>query len=224
MRLADCFTDMMAYTLLLKKKTGPESIPFDQAHAHMDRLIRESEVLSEQARATREDYDLARFAVFAWIDEAVMGSAWEGRGYWQGEQLQRRYYQTSDAGELFFQKLNTIGPHQNPVREVYYLCLALGFTGQYHNQGDDMLIDQLKTSNLKLLTGSSMDLPAIDRMQLFPDAYRKDPHSVDAGGKGGFSLLTAAAFLVPVGLYGILFFIYRFVLSNVGETLISRIP
>ena len=223
MRLADCFTDMMAYTVMLKKRTGPD-LSFDQARAHMDRLIRDSEALSGQARVAREDYDLARFAIFAWIDEAIMGSSWDGRTYWQGEQLQRRYFQTADAGELFFQKLNTIGPHQNPVREVYYICLALGFTGQYHNKGDDMLIDQLKVSNLKLLTGSSLDLPAIDRMQLFPDAYAKNTETSDAGAPGGFSLLTAAAFLAPVGLYGILFLIYKFVLSNVGETLISRIP
>ncbi len=224
MRLADCFTDMMAYTIMLKKKSGMESIPFDQARAHMDRLIRESQTLSSQANVSAEDYDLSRFAVFAWIDETIMGSNWQGRGQWQGEQLQRIYFQTSDAGELFFQKLNTIGPHQNQVREVYYICLALGFTGQYHNQGDDMLIDQLKTSNLKLLTGSSVDLPALDRMTLFPEAYDQDQDGTDAGPSRGFSLLTVLAFLVPVGLYGVLFLIYKFVLNNVGETLISRIP
>lgn len=223
MRLADCFTELMAYTILLSKKNGSH-LPFDQVRAHMDRLIRDSEALSEQIRTSREEFDLARFAVFAWIDEAVMGSSWDGRAAWQGEQLQRRYFQTSDAGEIFFQKLNTIGPHQNPVREVYYICLALGFTGQYHNRGDDMLIDQLKTSNLKLLTGSSLDLPALDRMRLFPDAYVKDHEASDGMARRGFSLLTAAAFLVPAGLYGILFLIYTFVLNNVGETLITRIP
>ena len=128
MRLADCFTDMMTYTTMLHQKSGLKSTSFDQASAHMDRLIRDSESLSEKCGATREEYDLARFAVFAWIDETIMGSSWGGKNQWQGEQLQRKYFQTSDAGELFFQKLNTIGPHQNHVREVYYICLALGFS------------------------------------------------------------------------------------------------
>ncbi len=224
MRLADCFTDMTTYTMMLDKNPGLEQIPFDQACAHMDRLIRQSDALFETYQGAREDFDLARFAVFAWIDETIMKSRWEGRSFWQGEQLQRRFFQTSDAGALFFQKLNSLGPHQNQVREVYYICLALGFTGQYHNQGDDMLLDQLKVSNLKLLTGSSMDLPAIDNMTLFPNAYNQDFDSSKSDDSKGFSLVTAFAFLVPAGVYGLLFFIYRFVLSNIGDTLINRIP
>lgn len=224
MRLADCFTDMMTYTTMLCQKSGLKSISFDQANAHMDRLIRDSESLSEKCEATREEYDLARFAVFAWIDETIMGSSWGGKNQWLGEQLQRRYFQTSDAGEFFFQRLNTIGPHQNHVREVYYICLALGFTGQYHNQGDEMLLDQLKHSNLKLLTGSSMDLPTLDQLKLFPDAYVKDQEISKSAAKTRFSLLAVAAFLAPVCLYGVLFLIYKFVLHNVGETLITRIP
>ena len=224
MRLSDCFTDIMAYTILLQKKQGLEKISFDQANTTMERLNRESEALFERSDATREDYDLARFGVFAWVDETIMSGAWEGRLQWQGEQLQRRYFQTSDAGELFFQKLNTIGPHQNHVREVYYICLAMGFTGQYCNPGDDMLLDQLKTSNLKLLTGSSVDLPAMDRITLFPDAYVTDHEKAENAAEKRFSIWTIAAFLAPVCLYGVLFLIYKFVLNNIGETLISRIP
>ncbi len=224
MRLADCFTDMMTYTTMLHQKSGLKGISFDQASAHLDRLIRDSESLSGKCGATREEYDLARFAVFAWIDETIMVGSWEGKGQWQGEQLQRKYFQTSDAGELFFQRLNTIGPHQNHVREVYYICLALGFTGQYHKQGDEMLLAQLKLSNLKLLTGSSMDLPALDQLKLFPDAYVKDQETSTSPSQKRFSLMTATAFLAPVCLYGVLFLIYKFVLHNVGKILISRIP
>lgn len=224
MRLADCFTDIITYTILLQKKQGLAKIPFDQASASMERLNRESELLFEKTGATREDYDVARFAVFAWVDETIMKGSWEGKSRWQGEQLQRRYFQTSDAGELFFKKLNTIGPHQNHVREIFYTCLALGFTGQYHNQGDHMLLDQLKTSNLKLLTGSSVDLPSMNQLKLFPDAYVMDGDISEASVEKGFSLFTLAAFLFPVGLYGVMFLIYTFVLNNIGDTLISRIP
>lgn len=224
MRLADCFSEMIAYTILLQQKQSLESISFDQAIAHMDRLITDSEQAYESSEFARPDYDLARFAVFAWVDETIMGGSWEGKRQWQGEQLQRKYFQTSDAGELFFQKLNTIGPHQNHVREVYYMCLALGFTGQYCNPGDDMLLEQLKASNLKLLTGSSVDLPAIDSLQLFPESYGMDQDESETIREKGFSMVTLAAFFVPLGLYGVLFLIYKFVLSNIGDTLINRIP
>ncbi len=224
MRLADCFTDMVSYTILLLKQKDKGTIPFDQAVSHFDRLINDSEAVFETGGISREDYDLARFAVFAWIDESILRSNWEGRRHWQGNQLQRRFFQTADAGELFFQKLNMIGPHQNQVREVYYICLALGFTGQYHRQGDEMLLDQLKISNLKLLTGSSMDLPDMERITLFPKSYVKDQDSQYTGESKRFSWISPVAFLVPAGFFGLLFLIYSFVLKNMGQTLITRVP
>ncbi len=36
--------------------------------------------------------------------------------------------------------------------------------------------------------------------------------------------MTLAAFLAPAGFYGLLFLIYTFVLNNVGQTLINRMP
>ncbi len=224
MRLSDCFTDIITYTILLQKNNGLKQISFDQASSDMDRLNRDSEFLFEKSGVARQDFDLARFAVFAWVDETIMGGSWEGKNQWQGEQLQLKYFQTSDAGELFFRKLNTIGSHQNHVREIYYICLALGFTGQYCNQGDDILLDQLKISNLKLLTGSSMDLPAMDQLKLFPESYVIDHDSSSSATGKKFSIFTLMAFLLPVGLYGVMFLIYRFVLNNIGNTLIGRIP
>jgi type VI secretion system protein ImpK len=92
----------------------------------MQHLIAQSEACLETGNFTQEDFNLARFAVFAWVDEAILSSAWEGRKQWQREQLQRHYFQTADAGELFFERLNTIGPHQRDVREVYYLVPGIG--------------------------------------------------------------------------------------------------
>ena len=168
---------------------------------------------------------MARFAVFAWIDEIIMNSSWDGRGHWQREQLQRLYYQTADAGEIFFERLNTIGPHQRDVREVYYLCLALGFLGQYCNDGDEYLLEQLKTSNLKLLMGSSIGMPSLDKRELFPDAY--PAASVEASAfktRRRFSAFTLMCLGAPVALYSILFLIYHFVLNNIGQTFISTVP
>jgi type VI secretion system protein ImpK len=223
MRLTDCFMDVVAYVSYCLKS---ENIPsFDQVRADILRLVGESEQRFEKGSFTRDDYDLARFAVCAWVDESLIGSSWSDKGQWLKEPLQRIYYQTSDAGELFFQRLNTLGPHQQHVREVYYLCLALGFSGQYCNEGDEFLIDQLKISNLKLLTGSSVGLPSLSREDLFPDAY---PGPIDVElpqtkAEKKFSLLTLASVGVPFILFLVLFVIYRFVLSSIGDNIISTV-
>lgn len=222
MRLTDCFMELVAYVAYFLKAVAAKQPPFDQVKADVQRLMSESEGRLREASFSQEEYDLARFAICAWVDEAILSSSWNEKGRWQGEQLQRLYYQTTDAGEIFFDRLNALGPHQRDVREVYYLCLAMGFMGRYCHEGDEYLLEQLKTSNLKLLTGSSVGLPSLDRTDLFPEAYPVDlGEVVPQKAKVRFSAFTLMCLGAPVLLYGALFLIYRFILSNVGETILK---
>jgi len=225
MHLTDCFVELVAYVAYFLKTVGTRQPPFDQVKADIQRLISEGEGCVKDRNFSQEDYDLARFAVCAWVDEAVLSSPWNEKSRWQGEQLQRLYYQTADAGEIFFERLNTLGPHQRDVREVYYLCLAMGFMGRYCHEGDEYLLEQLKTANLKLLTGSSVGLPSLDQTELFPEAYLAGSGEVVPRGKRGrFSAFTLLCLGVPVGLYWVLFLIYGFVLNHVGENLLATMP
>ena len=223
MRLTDCFIELVAYAAYFLKTVAKRQPAFDQVKADIQRLISKSQEHLNQGAFSQEDYDLARFAIFAWIDEAILNSSWKEKHLWQGEQLQRFYYQTADAGEIFFERLNTLGPHQRDVREVYYLCLAIGFMGRYCHEGDEYLLEQLKTSNLKLLTGSSVGLPSLEKGELFPEAYPVESREVTSPkGKKPFSTFTLLCLGAPVLLYSVLFLIYRFILNNIGESLLSK--
>ncbi len=101
MRLSDCFSGIFSYMLMLQQKENFERITFEQAVACIERLSREGEAQLKNTNATQEDYDLARFAVFAWADETILLGSWPGKTQWQADPLQRKYYHTSDAGELF---------------------------------------------------------------------------------------------------------------------------
>ncbi len=226
MRLTDCFMEIFAYVGYFLSTGASKQFTFNQVKADILRLVSESEEKFNKGSIPREDYDLARFAVCAWVDETIMGSSWEEKGNWLKEPLQRLYFQTSDAGAIFFDRLNTLGPHQRDVREVYYLCLAMGFTGRFCNDGDDYLLEQLKISNLKLLTGSSMGIPSLEKEELFPEAY---PVITDQGiplqsFESGFSKFTMISAGAPLGLFLVLFLIYGFVLSNIGENILSAVP
>jgi type VI secretion system protein ImpK len=217
--------EIIAYASHVAGSESAGQLSFEQVQSTIRRLIGQSEGFLQQYRFAQEDYQLARFAVFAWVDETFLASRWEGRHRWQVEQLQRLYYHTADAGELFFDKLNTIGPHQRDVREVYYLCLCLGFTGQYCKEGDSFMLDQLRLSNLKVLTGSSMGVPTLEKEQLFPEAY--PGIDSDAGvlpQKPQWSKFIIACAVAPVVLYGLLYAIYYFILGNIGNNLIGTVP
>jgi type VI secretion system protein ImpK len=224
MHLSDCFIKNFAYVSYFLKSVEARQPDYEQVRADIQRLIRESEALLVHGTLSRDDYDQARFAVCAWVDEALLKSPWKHRNLWLKEQLQRNYYNTTDAGEEFFDRLGSLGLHQREVREVYYLCLALGFTGRYCHPGEEYQLEQIKTSNLKLLLGSSVGLPSLERTDLFPEAY---PAVVaDSGPKkvGRGSWLASALCLAgPVFLFFLLYLIYRFTLNGVGETFLRTV-
>lgn len=220
MRLTDIFMELLAYVTYFNKRVAVKQPAYDQVKADITRLMSDIEIRVGQTNITPDDFDLARFAVVAWVDETLLSSQWQDRDQWQRESLQRLYYQIADAGEIFFDRLNAIGPHQRDVREVYYLCLAMGFKGRYIHQGDDYLLDQLKTSNLKLLTGTSVGIPSLETGNFFPEALPLDAAaSGPALSRRPFSKFTLIGFAVPIVLFAGLFIIYKFILGYIGDSL-----
>lgn len=225
MHLTDCFMELIAYVVYFLKTADVKQPPYEQVKADVLRLLTKSEECVKKGVFSQEDHDLARFMVCAWVDEAILSSSWNQKNLWQREQLQRQYYNTTDAGEEAFERLNNLGLHQREVREVYYLCLALGFAGRYHNKGDEHLLSQLKTSNLKLLLGSSVGLPSLERGELFPEAQPVVTHQkVAPKRKLDVSMFSISCLAGPVILFLLLFVIYRFALSGIGENFLRTVP
>ncbi len=223
MHLIDCFIELFAYVCCMRETPPAEQHGFERVKADISQLITRSRERKTSSQFSQEDFELAEFAVFAWIDEAIMNSSWQEKRGWQSEQLQRTYFHTADAGELFFDRLNELQPHQRDIREVYYTCLALGFTGRYCHPGDEFLLNQLRISNLKLLGDFPLKENEIMEKKLFPEGYTDGTNLVSGQRMRFFSIATLAGGSIPVLLLVFLFFIYRFVLNNVGENLINSI-
>jgi type VI secretion system protein ImpK len=111
-------------------------------------------MLEEMTRRCREtgipdeDINEARYAIVAFTDEQIFRSAWPGRAQWMRQPLQLGYYNENTAGEGFFRHMAALQgqPHRVHVLQIYYLCLCLGFQGQYavHGwQGLAPIIEQL---------------------------------------------------------------------------------
>ena len=171
MRLIDCFADAISTTLAyvdaIRSGVSPD---YEEV-----RLGIES-VLSANANYaaggfTREQYDLAKFAVVAFIDEIILLSDWEHRHHWAHELLQKSHFATSNAGEKFFDKLDGLSsfdPGERDVREVYVYCLALGFVGKFYRPGDRARLEEIRNANLQVLRDSD-DVAAVQgEQELFP--------------------------------------------------------
>lgn len=225
MRLTDCFMELLGYVAYFKKTAATKQPPYARVRSDIQRLLSKSEECLKKNLFSQNDYEMGRFAVCALIDEAILNSSWNEKDQWQRELLQRVYYNTADAGEEFFKRLNSIGIHQREVREVYYLCLAMGFMGQYCNEKDKYLLEQVKASNLKVLMGSSVGLPSFERMDLFPEAYPSESDEIVSKKRGTrFSPFTIICIAGPVILFFMLYIIYSFILNDIGKNFLSMVP
>jgi type VI secretion system protein ImpK len=210
--------DLMAYVAYFAKTVAVKQPDYQQVHADILRLLTKSEECVTKGWFSQEEYDKARFMICAWVDESILASGWQHKSHWQREQLQRLYYNTTEAGEEVFERLNALDFHQKDVRELYYLCLSLGFKGRFIHPEDEYLLDQLKTSNLKLLLGSSVGVPSLERTELFPESYPREAADLGPQKKRfNFPVFAIVALVGPLLLFGLLFLVYHFSLDGIAE-------
>jgi type VI secretion system protein ImpK len=90
----------------------------------------------------------AKFALAALIDEAIMNSPWPGKNDWEKHMLQDELFNTTNAGEEFFTKLEELRRaerRETELLEVFHWCLLLGFVGRQNDRETrDLLICELR--------------------------------------------------------------------------------
>ena len=212
MRLIDCFLQIIAVTAYLSRAPDGVQVEFEAMRRDIEGLLAEGQHRAARAGFSPEEFDLARFAVCAWVDETVRISPWPGREEWSKVPLQREYYRTANAGEEFYTRLEHLDPDDAPAREVFATCLALGFKGRLFHEEHRAEWDRVRRDNLVALWGDSYEDADLDRGRLFPQAY-----TVSKAGRRRWrylSLGTLLGILIPAVAFVSLFIIYRYLLNK----------
>ena len=179
MRIVDCFTDVILFTR--KFVRGELDIhAAEDVRREIINLFERSQTLTESQGMSEEYYLQAKFPVVALVDELLQCSSWEDKSVWQLNPLQRQFFDTNSAGALFYYLLNVLnkfGPDRE-IREVYALCLGLGFKGKFFRGEDRKAYEEVKAFNLSLLLPDEAQRN-IDSATLFPFAYKGHEDSDD---------------------------------------------
>ncbi|MFP4480608.1 MAG: DotU family type IV/VI secretion system protein [Desulfohalobiaceae bacterium] len=242
MSLLDTFSEPLAYVSLLINEL-PEEAGYGVVQEDLDNLLQQS---AEQADTVdRKSFEAAFFAVCAWIDEQLLNSGWQGREEWLMQPLQKRYYNTLQAGEKFYDYLEELlSPEQEPTAdefsfssrgepaqdsqkysqpgrrqalEVFAVCLSLGFRGRYFREQDRSILQELKGKCLKAIYDSEAGL---DTEQLFPEAYSREPVAKRKW-QGIVGPGLAATFLLPAVVLAAMYVIYDSMLLDMLNKLLS---
>jgi type VI secretion system protein ImpK len=200
-RLIDSFTEILTYAAYFKETSVSENPEFETVKNDIDELFKRSENIAKNSQIKNIEWKKGCFPVCALVDEIILCSDWNEKNNWRKNQLQLRYFKTTRAGDLFFDKLNKAESKQ--LREVFTYCLAMGFKGKYFSEDDFMTLSEIKTENiLKYFSEDAyMNLPEV----LFPEAYNKNVANQKKRSKVSFFLFILIFILLPpactVGIY-----------------------
>ncbi len=175
MRLSDFFIPLMSYVRSFETATAGSP---EELSGCIDRLIEQASSQALNAGIEVQLFHQALFPVAAWADEHISRrKIWASAMAWQPFLLQRRYFKTSVAGEEFFERLAALTADEAPLREIYLLCLCMGFVGRYGAAGGSAELAQLRLDQYQLVLEAIGASAEGAELPLFPMAYR----TADAG-------------------------------------------
>lgn len=76
----------------------------------------------------------ARYALCATVDDLVLSTPWGSGSSWAQQSMTSIFHNEVTGGERFFEILDQMQQdlgHHEPVVELMYLCMSLGFVGRY---------------------------------------------------------------------------------------------
>jgi type VI secretion system protein ImpK len=102
-----------------------------------ERAVRAMHTFEQRTRdlaLPREVLAPAHYALCASLDDVVLNTPWGSTGVWDTNSLTTIFHKEVRSGERFFQLLGQMRQNPGlylPVIELMYLCMALGYQGQY---------------------------------------------------------------------------------------------
>jgi type VI secretion system protein ImpK len=169
----ELFSELIGYVLLFEQanQQGQFQSSSEQTRREIAALIEQEKATVKREGLPDRDYQDASFAVIAWADETILKhSTWKYHAEWSALPLQLEYFQTRNAGEEFFDRLERLRPEQNAIRDVYYVCLGLGFSGRYFlGLEDELKLNQIRHEQARHLSLPVEDIEEIGK--LTPQPY-----------------------------------------------------
>jgi len=101
------------------------------------RTVRQIRAFEQEARdkgVPLEQLRPAHYALCASLDDIVLNTPWGSSGTWSQRSLVSTFHQEVRSGERFFDVLKQMCDNPGrflPVVKLMYLCMSLGFVGQY---------------------------------------------------------------------------------------------
>ena len=125
---------------LLEKIGRDENPSAENERLHIRGFLDQAEARLGQ----RQDWQLAKYALVAWIDEVLIDAPWTHRQWWENHALEVEVFNTRDREKEFYLKAKEAAKiTRKDALEVFYVAVVLGFRGVYRNAEDASMLSEL---------------------------------------------------------------------------------
>jgi type VI secretion system protein ImpK len=218
---ADVLAAAAAPLLQLMARLRNTASPPDSGDLYQ-RTVRQIRVFEQEARdkgVPLEQLRPAHYALCASLDDIVLNTPWGSSGTWSQRSLVSAFHQEVRSGERFFDLLKQMCANPGrflPVIELMYICMSLGFIGQY----------RLSRRGVGEINRIREETYAVIVRQKKPAEPALAPHT-----KGVNAPYRPARFIVPLwvaaaaglGIIGALFLWFSISLNSESDTVYARL-
>jgi type VI secretion system protein ImpK len=183
--------------------------------------LQEVEQVAVAAGYDVRDLKDTHFAVVAFLDSVVLHSKDPVRAEWERKTLQEDLFGKSDAGVVFFEKLEHFRSRRDSAQladivEVYLLCLLLGFEGRYSGGSRGELDGIMQRARMRIqdIRGQRRQISPAGGLPLEPAPVAPVQHST-----GQFRLVTLGAVILTILCFALCFFALNSDVSRTSEQL-----
>jgi type VI secretion system protein ImpK len=196
--LSDAVRPLLVTTSQIQQLKRERRPPPELAYKLIRELIGQVNRQLEALGLSPEAQNDVRYALVAFVDEAMQLDPGPLKEFWQAHLLQLELFGETRAGEGFFERLQSLRNDGNvPVLFVYYLCLLFGFHGVYGRQGE------LERENLMVSIQQALGsvLKQRKELRLSPHGARPNEPEVDRERNRLLQWLSITAFVVAAFWY-----------------------
>jgi type VI secretion system protein ImpK len=147
-------------TGIVRLQAGRQQVPDVESFRRRTKAnLQEIERAAAASGYDANDLRVTHFAVIAFLDSVMLRMNDAIRHEWERKTLQQELFGQTDAGVVFFEKLDQLRSRRDSAQladmlEVYLLCLLLGFEGRYSGmRGELDAVVERTRSRIELLRG-----------------------------------------------------------------------
>lgn len=108
----------------------------DEVNVQEERVrIRSRLERAEASLGASADWQVAKYALVAWVDEVLIDAPWSSNVWWKENSLEWEQYNTLERSEKFYvQAKEASALRGKDALEVFYVAVVLGFRGLYRDK------------------------------------------------------------------------------------------